>query len=282
MRRGILLAVLAVALLAGCSSLPRESGFQVRTAEPTGRQEPWQNRAIHRDVFDPAGVALAYVRLPQPIPAKWKKEFVDPDRTYEVQDGRRKVPTPLIREVFRAVVIYGPGETQVYDAVVDRDVKGFMVLIPLADAQRIQGKPLYILSSDGKWGMTVLGKLVEFDKGFAPNRLPAGFFAEHPSTVTQVIRLNPIDNEHARQALEGVAAAFPVRFFLRDQGGAYVGTADIATVLAEFTSVEGVPDRLISCTSLKLGPGSASALPLIGAVYGIQAGIALAKEDCKK
>lgn len=280
--RSYLLAGLALAFLAGCSSLPRDSGYEVRTVQAEGRQEPWQNRSLSREVFTAEGVAAVYVKLPQPLPVKWSKEFVDPDRTYEVREGNRKVRRPLVREVFRAAALYGPGQTVIYDAVVDRRVQGFTVFIPLSDMERIRGRSLLILSSDGKWGMTTKGQLVEFEKGFAPDRLPPGFFAEHPSLVTQVIRLDPIENEHARQALDGVAAAFPVRFFLRDKGGAYVGTTDIATVLAEFTSVEGVPDRLISCTSLKLGPGSASALPLVGAFYGIQAGIALAKEDCKK
>ncbi len=280
--RSYLLAGLALAFLAGCSSLPRDSGYEVRTVQAEGRQEPWQNRSLSREVFTAEGVAAVYVKLPQPLPVKWSKEFVDPDRTYEVREGNRKIRRPLVREVFRAAALYGPGQTVIYDAVVDRRVQGFTVFIPLSDMERIRGRSLLILSSDGKWGMTTKGQLVEFEKGFAPDRLPTRFFAEHPSLVTQVIRLDPIENEHARQALDGVAAAFPVRFFLRDKGGAYVGTTDIATVLAEFTSVEGVPDRLISCTSLKLGPGSASALPLVGAFYGIQAGIALAKEDCKK
>lgn len=277
-----LLAGLALAFLAGCSSLPRDSGFEVKTVQAEGRQEPWQNRSLNREAFTAEGVAAVYVKLPQPVPTKWLKEFVDTDRTYEVKEGVRKVRKPLVREVFRAAVLYGPGQTVIYDAVIDRRVQGFTVFIPLVDAERVRGKPLLILSSDGKWGMTARGTLVEFEKGFAPERLPAGFFTDHPSTVTQVIRLNPVDNEHARQALDGVAAAFPIRFFLRDKGGAYVGTTDIATVLAEFTSVDGVPDRLISCTGLKLGPGSASALPIVAAVYGVQAGIALAKEDCKK
>jgi len=275
------LLALALALLAGCSSLPRDSGYEVRTVQAEGRQEPWQNRSLSREVFSPEGVAAVFIKLPQPIPMKWSKEFVDTARTYEVMGGgRKKFRKPLVREVFRAAVIYGPRQTAIYDAVIDRRVQGFTVFIPLVDAERVRGKPLLILSSDGKWGMTVLGKLVEFEKGFAPDRLPAGFFTEHPSTVTQVVRLNPVDNEHARQALEGVVAAFPVRFFLRDQGGAYVGTADIATVLAEFTSVEGASDRLISCTSLTLGSGSAAALPAVAGMYAIQAGLALAKDDC--
>lgn len=278
----ILLASLALAFLAGCSSLPRESGYEVKTVEAEGRQEPWQNRAIRRDPFSPGGVAVVYVKLPQPLPKQWKDEFVDSARTYEVKEGSRTVRKPLVREVFRAVAFYGPGETATYDAVVDPKAQGLTVFVPLTDAERIRGKSLLILSSDGKWGMTTLGRLVDFEKGFAPDRLPAGFFQTNSSTVTQVIRLNPIENEHDRRTLEGVAAAFPVRFSLRDKFSAYVGTSDIATVLAEFTSVEGVPDRLISCTSLKLGPGSASALPVVAALYGVQAAVALAKDDCLK
>ncbi|MFZ1626492.1 MAG: hypothetical protein WAT81_01645 [Candidatus Moraniibacteriota bacterium] len=278
----VVLASLALAFLAGCSSLPRESGFDVRTVKAEGRQEPWQNRAINREAFSPEGVAAVYVKLPQPLPKQWKEEFVDLARTYEVKAGPRKAQKPLERVVFRAIALYGPGETGTYDAVLDRKAQGFTVFVPLVDAERIRGKSLFILSSDGKWGMTVLGTLVEFEKGFAPDRLPPGFLTTHPSTVTQVIRLNPIENEHARLALDGVATAFPVRFSLRDKAGAYVGTPDIVTVLAEFTSVEDIGDRLISCTSLKLGPGSFSALPIVAAFYGIQAGVALAKEDCKK
>ncbi len=283
MRRKILLAAsMALTFLAGCSSLPRESGYEVRTVQAEGRQEPWQNRAIRREVFSPGGVAVVYVRLPQPIPDRWKKEFVDPARTYEVRDGQRKVRKPLFREVFRAIAFMDAGETQTYDAVLDREVRGFSVFVPLTDAERIRGKSLLILSSDGKWGMTVLGVLVEFEKGLAPDRLPIGFFTTHPSTVTQVIRLDPIDNEHARLALDGVAAAFPVQFSLRDKNGSYVGKSDIATVLAEFTSVDGVADRLISCTSLKLGLESASALPIVATLYSYQAVRAVVKEDCLK
>lgn len=274
----ILLAGLALAFLAGCSSLPRESGFEVRTAEPMGRQEPWQNRAIRRAVFSQAGVALVYVRLPQPLPERWKKEFVDPARTYLVPDGRRKVPTPLIREVFRAVAVYDHGETQVYDAIVDRDVKGFMVLVPTQDAARIEGKHLYILSSDGKWGMTTRGVQVEFDPGFAPERVPAGT----DSPVTQVIRLDPAANEHAFKVLDQVVRAFPLPFWLRGRSEGYLGKADVVTVLAEFTSVEDAADRLLSCTSLKLGPATAGALPIVGVLYGYQAVRALSKEDCLK
>ena len=275
--RFVSLALMSImVVLTGCSSLPRNSGFEVKQVEAIGRQEPWQNRSIRREVFAPEGVALVYVKLPEPIPEKWKKEFVDPNRTYEVQEGRRKVPTLLVREVFRAVALYGPGETKVYDAIVDRDAKGFMVLVPYDDRERIRGKSLYILSSDGKWGMTSQSDMVEFVKGFTPDRIPL----EPRSPVTQVIHLDPFANEHALRVLDRLTRSFPKPFWLRGREGAYLGKGDIVTVLTEFTSVEGTPDRLISCTSLKLGPGTASALPLVAALYSYQAISALSKEDC--
>ncbi len=190
--RKVLLAA-SLAFLVGCSSLPRESGYEVRSVQATERQEPWQNRAIHLAPFSPAGVAVVYVKLPQPLPEKWKKEFVDSARTYQVSDGPRKVRKPLVREVFRAIAFVGVGETRTYDAVVDREVRGFSVFVPLNEAESVRGQSLLILSSDGNWGMTVHGVLVEFERGFAPDRLPAGFFTAHPSTVAQVIRLDPVE-----------------------------------------------------------------------------------------
>lgn len=278
----VLLAGLALAVLAGCSSLPRDSGYEVKTVEATGRQEPWQNRAINRAALARDGVAAVYIRLPASHLGKWKKEFVDTTRTYLVQAGSRKFQKPLERVVFRAVAIYGPGESQVYDAIIDSKAQAFTVLVPLIDAERLAGRPLIILSSDGRWGMTTKGELVEFEKGFAPDRLPAEFFRDHPSTVTQVIRLDPIADEHARIVLDSLTRSFPQPFWLRGKNGSYLGKEDIEIVAAEFTSVDGVADRIISCTSLKLGPGSAAAAPLIAVLYGYQAVNALSKEDCKK
>ncbi len=280
--RFVSLALMSVlTVLVGCSSLPQDSGYRVRTVEPIGRQEPWQNRAINRDAFSPEGLAVVYVGLPQPVPERWQKEFLDPARVYKVRSGSRDVPKPLIREVFRAVALVGPGEIRTYDAVIDQKQKvgGFSVLVPIAEADRVRGKPLYILSSGGKWGMTTRGAFVEFEQGFAPAQLTPEFIRDHPSLVAQVIRLNPA-NEHARITLDRLIHSFPQPFWLRGRDGSYLGKPDVVTVLTEFTSVEGVPDRLISCTNLKVGPSSAAAAPLIAVLYGYQAALALGKEDC--
>lgn len=271
---------LALMVLTGCASLPQDSGFEVQAVKPMGRQDPYQNRTINRAPFSPEGVALIYVRLPQPIPSYWKQELVDTARVYETSEAGRKVRRPLVREVFRAVVV-GNGATQTYDAVVDGDdrgIRGLMVFAPLAEADQLLGQSLLILSSDGKWGMTTLGVRVEFERGFTPDQLgtvPA-------SRITQVIRLEPKRDEYARRVLETIARAFPKPFWLRGRDEAYLGKNDVVDVLAEFTSVEGVADRLLSCTSLKLGPATAAALPLVAALYVLQAGRAFAVDDCLK
>lgn len=280
MRLATWMISLALMVLTGCASISRDSGFEVQTVRPMGRQEPWQNRTINRAPFSPEGVALIYVRLPQPLPSYWKQELVDTDRVYETSEAGRKVRRPLFREVFRAVVD-GNGATQTYDAVIDGDdrgIRGFMVFAPLTEADRLLGQSLLILSSDGRWGMTTLGVRVEFEKGFTSDQLGTA----PPSRITQVIRLGPKRDEYAYQLLVRLVNAFPKPFWLRGRNEAYLGKADVVDVLAEFTSVEGVADKLLSCTSLKLGPATAAALPLVATIYGIQAGRALAVDDCLK
>lgn len=280
MKLTTVLAGLALAYsLAGCSSLPH-SGFEVRTVEATGRQEPWQNRAVNLAPFSSEGVALIYVALPQPVPNYWRQEFVDPARVYEVNEAGRKASRALVREVFRAVVV-GDGSAKTYDAVYDSRRGAFLVFAPLAEADRLSGRSLYILSSDGAWAMTVLGKRVMFDRGFALEQLTPAFLSINQSTITQVVRLE-VANEHARSFLDGLVQAFPVSFSLRGRLDQYRGKSDIATVLAQFTAVEGAADKLLSCTSVKLGPGTAAVWPLVATLYGIQVGTALAKDDCFK
>ncbi len=272
---------LVIALLTGCSSLPHDSGFEVRTVEPMGRQDPWQNRAINLAPFTPKGVAVLYVRLPQPIPSFWRQEFIDSARVYETIEAGRKVRRPLVREVFRAIVI-GNGVTQTHDAVVDREGRGFLVFAPLTAADAFPGQSLLILSSDGKWGMTSLGERVEFPSGFDPRAVPRDFFVQHRSPITQVIRLEPEKDEYARRILDGLAQSFPKLFWLRGKDESYAGKPDVADVLAQFTSLEGAADKLLTCTSLKAGPATAAALPLVATLYGIQAVRALSVDDCLK
>lgn len=278
----VLLAGFALAVLAGCSSLPRDSGYEVRTVEATGRQEPWQNMSINFGPFKPEGVTVVYVKLPQPLPQHWKEEFVDNARTYEVRVGQRRLRKPVVREVFRAVVVGSSGKVQTYDAVVDEQLRGLSVYVPVDKVEVVRGQSLLILSSDGKWGMTIRGEKVEFKKGFAPDQLPAEFFRNHPSTVMQVIRLNPNTDEFARAMLDDLVRRFPKPFSVDGRPDEYLGKTDVSIVFSEFTSLEGIPDQLISCTSLKLVPGSTALLPITSVLYGYQAVRALSMEDCKK
>jgi hypothetical protein len=130
--------------------------------------------------------------------------------------------------------------------------------------------------------MTSLGERVEFPSGFDPKALPKDFFVRRPSPITQVIRLEPEKDEYARRVLDGLAQSFPKLFWLRGKDESYAGKPDVADVLAQFTSLEGVADKLLTCTSLKAGPATAAALPLVATLYGIQAVRALSVDDCLK
>lgn len=277
----ILSCVLVV--LTGCASLPHDSGLEVRQVKPIGRQEPWQNRTIRRDAFSPDGVAIMYIRFPEPLPSYWQQELVDTARVYEVIEGDRKIPRTLEREVFRAGLIAENGAIQIYDAMVDRDGKGLIVLIPLSEVPNLPGKHPLILSSDGKWAMTSLGKRVVFPSGFDPKALPKDFFEVNRSPLLQVVKLNPMTNEHARVALFDQLAAWGYPFHWRDLNGRFLAQsrADLDGVLT-FTSLDGVTDRLISCTGVKVDPLFLKMLPWVGAFYAYQVGSALIKEDCLK
>lgn len=277
-----ILSVLLMAL-GGCASFRQDSGLNVRTVEATGRQEPWQNRVLNRDAFSPEGVAMMYFRFPEPLPSYWQQELVDTARVYQVVEEDRKIPRPLVREVFRAVLIAGDRTIQLRDALVDRDGKGLIVLIPLIDVPKLPGKYPLILSSDGKWGMTSLGKRVEFPSGFDPKALPKDFFEVNRSPLLQVVKLNPTTNEHARQAVLDMLAAWEYPFHWRDQEGRYLAQsrADLDGVLV-FTSLEGVFDRIISCTGVKVDFTIIKTLPWVALQYGYQVGRAFIKEDCLK
>jgi hypothetical protein len=282
MKRLVMIAgVLAV--LAGCSTLPRDSGYEVRSIEPAGRQEPWQNKVVRADPAYRDGLSIAYVKLPIPLPERWRSEFTDPARKYWVESGGSKVRRTLERVVWRANLYHGTTYVKTYDAV--RYLEGGLtVLVPTAEAALVRGHSLLILSSDGRWGMTTLGAFVEFIDGVQPDRLPEDFFRRHSSPVRQLVDLHPEENEHAREVLVGLNRLFPQPFRLRGKDAVYAGQRDALAVLGQFTSLEGTADRIISCTDFKIGAETfhPAALPIVGTIYGIQAAIALSKRDCLK
>lgn len=110
----------ALAVLSGCASLPQDAGFRVTEKSAASvRQEPWQNIAFRTDAFDRAGVAVAPVALPTPVPSAWQEDFIDPARPIQVKQYGRQESRPLQRVVFRAATYVGEAFKGLYDAVVN-------------------------------------------------------------------------------------------------------------------------------------------------------------------
>lgn len=268
--------LLVFVLLSGCASLEQKSGFNIEPKAPIGRQEPWHNLALVGDVSKTEAVSVAYIPLPEPLPQKWKEEFVDADRVYTIDlpDGK-KARKPLEKVVFRALLYRNERFVEMFDAVLNPSLTGFFVLFPPAGAEYV-GNNLIIVPSDASWLMTAQGEIVAMPSGRSFMELPQGFFVDHPSGLKQVIGMQRSDPA-GKRLFADMERLFPKR--LTVHGVRYSGRPDTKVVAAEFTKVDNLVDRFISCGSLTVAPGMVT----IGlAVSSIRNLYAISKDDCYK
>src|SRR3972149_1416446 len=100
----VISAVFVFALLSGCASISRSTGFTLREREGNfGVQEPWHNLVLKGDMSAVKEITVAYVPLPIPRPWQWWRDI-------DVRSG-------LKRRVFRAIVYRGESFAGVFDAV---------------------------------------------------------------------------------------------------------------------------------------------------------------------
>lgn len=267
-------AVLAGIALSGCAGIQESAGYNVTPKAFEGRQEPWHNLTLVGDVYATKTVSVAFVALPEPLPEEWKKEFVDTSRVYVVDlpEGK-KARKPLERVVFRAILYHDEHFLEMFDAVLNPEMTGFFVLMP-PNAAPYVGENLVILSSDALRLMTVRGEMVSMARGQSLKELPQGFFEDHPSRLTRVASLDRSDPTGER-VFADIEDLFPR--LLDVQGVRYSGRPDTQVVAAQFTKVDTVADRFISCGSMTISPG----LVTVGlAVSGIRSLYAISKEDC--
>lgn len=276
--------VAVLALLSGCASLPRDTAFEVQEKSvEVSRQEPWQNRAINRSALTTAGVAVQIVKLPEPAPRAWLEDVVDPARVYTVSEGDTKTKKILVREVFRAVYYRDEMAVGIFDAVFNPAATHFTILVAIEKMEALQGTQVVIVTSDGRRVLTTQGKTVEFPKGVSLSRLPTGFFRDYPSPTGDFIPMLGWE-KYGQAFLRELTSRFSLPFVIR--GERYLGLPDVVEVLARFTGLNTAADKLISCTSLKLGPediaGGAHTLPVKAVIYAGQAVYAMSREDCLK
>lgn len=225
------------ALLSGCATMGRITGFSPQTRESFDVQEPWHNLVLRENVAEVKAVAVAYVPLPQPVPQRWQGEF-------------RYTRTGMLlqRWVFRALVYRGESFTGIFDAVLNKQRTGFFVLLPLDNnGSAYVGNNIVILSSNAKWLMTTSGKLVDLPAEQSLMELPSGFFREHPSVLTQVVEMHRSDPA-GKKFLADLEEMFLQKLVFRVKK--YSGRGNAQFVFNVLTSEKYVVDRLISCGSL--------------------------------
>lgn len=280
----VVFAVAVLAVLSGCASLPRDTAFEVQEkSTDVSRQEPWQNRAINRTALTTAGVAVQIVKLPEPAPKAWFEDVVDPARVYTLSDGDVKTKKILVREVFRAVFYRDETAVGFSDAVLNPSATHFTILVPIDKMEVFRGTQVVVVTSDGRHVLTTRGKTVELPKGQSLSRLPAGFFRDYPSPTGEFVPMLGWE-KYGQAFLTELLDRFSLPFVIR--GERYLGLPDVVEVLARFTGLNTAADKLLSCTSLKLGPedlaGGAHTLPVKVVIYAGQAMYALSREDCLK
>lgn len=274
--------VAALAVLSGCASLPRDTAFEVQEKSvDVSRQEPWQNRAINRSLLTTAGVAVQIVKLPEPAPKAWLKDVIDPARVYTVSEGDVKTKKVLVREVFRAVFYREEAAVGFYDAVLNPAATHFTILVPIDKMEALLGTQVVVATSDGRHVLTTRGKTIELPKEQSLSRLPAGFFRDYPSPSGDFVPMLGWE-KYGQAFLTELLNRFSLPFVIR--GERYLGLPDVVEVLARFTGLNSAADKLLSCTSLKLGPedfaGGTHTLPVKAVIYVGQAMYALSREDC--
>lgn len=247
---GLFVMSVVFALLSGCATMGRITGFSPQVRESFDVQEPWQNLVVRGYVSEMHEIASTYIPLPQPLPRKLEKEFV-----YVRRAGEEK--RSLERWSFRTLFYREESFIGMYDAVLDPSRKGFRLLLPLngngkQSIFRYVGSDLHlvILSSNSSWIMTTKGEIVDLPKDVSLMELPAGFFKKHPSRMPEVIivRRNNLSAENFFSGEDGLENRFPRQLVFH--GKKYSGRWDAQSKYNEFTSEKHVLDRLTSCGSL--------------------------------
>lgn len=279
MRRVLLIPLFLLAILSGCAGLEQKAGFIVSPKEPIGRQEPWHTMTLKGDISKVQALSVAYVALPDPVPQYWSEEFVDTHRVYEVTLGtengkQKKALKPLEKVVFRALRYTDGGEfIEMFDAVLNPSLSGFFVLFPHSEQDYV-GSNLVIVPLDASWLMTVRGEQVVLP---VSKTLPVGFFQQHPSRITQVVRMDRNDPNGQAFFSELEKLFAPGRFVIN--GVVYSGRPDTKIVASRFTKVDNIFDRLVSCGTVPLSPGMITISLVVAAVHNVRAA---AKDDCMK
>ncbi|MGK2848910.1 MAG: hypothetical protein ACSLEX_02470 [Minisyncoccota bacterium] len=271
MRTSLLMLIVLCVFLSGCTTtMGTQSGFSVQPKESIARQEPWHTMVITGNVSILDGVDVAYVSLPDPLPSYWRDEVVDTKRTYikTFEDGK-KLRKPIEKLVFRALFYQNERLVGMADAIINPALTGFFILLP-ADMKPAK-QNMVIVSMDTSWMMTTMGEKITVP---ITKSLPSGFFQQHPSPLTQVVRMERKDPS-GKLFFDELESLFNQR--LRIGSMVYSGRPDTLLVLRNFTSAEHPVDRLVSCGTAPVTPGLVTITLALAAIQNVRT---VTSHDC--
>lgn len=249
----LLLAVLVAIALQGCATLSEKTGFVPNTDTLSARQEPWLANSIPGNIGEEFGYKVVPVMLPQPISNDWKRELVDPTRSYKVEVGGGKQEKPLERVVFRGMEYDPDGKlVATHPAVVNESASALFVLMPYGRETSLVNH-LYVASAMGRWLMTMSGVHIAIGDGENLTQLRDGLVKKFPSPLPAPVLIGRGD-EYGARFMEDLEKRFPWQFAVA--GKAYSGRPEgELRKIANFTREEDPFDCFVSRGSVKLSPG---------------------------
>lgn len=276
-RIAVPLLLAAVAALSGCATIKEVTGSNVQVQKDIvhKRQEPWHNLTLVGDIRKVMAYRVAYVAFPKPLPREWKEELFDKSRKYVVDLPDNKMLQKVLERVaFRALGYRDGRFVTMFDTILNPQATGLFVLLP--PGGEYEGLDLAIVSSDASWLMTTQGEIVPIAEEQGLEKLPPGFFSEHPSPLRQSVRMDRADRSGGKFFAD-LEALFPAH--LAVGGFKYSGRPDTRIVLGEFTRVDQPLDRVVSCGGLSV---SANMIPALLAVSAARNVYVAGKSDCFK
>lgn len=249
----LLFAMIVVMTLQGCATIAEKASFTPNTDTMSVRQEPWLANAIPGIIGEEFGYKVVPVMLPQPISNDWKRELVDPTRSYKVEVGGGKQEKPLERVVFRGMEYDPDGKlVATHPAVVNESATALFVLMPYGRETTTEHH-LYIASAMGRWLMTTTGVHITITEGESLMQLQDGLVKKFPSPLPAPVLIGRGD-EYGARFMEDLEKRFPWQFAVA--GKAYSGRPEVELrKIANFTREEDPFDCFVSRGSVKLSPG---------------------------
>jgi hypothetical protein len=240
------LALLMIATGATAGHAKSDESIKADQLEQCGaykRVAPWCAEALEVDTRQLQDTQIILVPFTAAVAEKWQKMHKEKRRGIaytEVNEEGETVKTgrPVLAAVMRVIAIPPSGKTDealLFQALVKPDMSGVTVFLP-ADGD-FQGWNLYVLSSEGKYALTLSGELFKVsgrhlnDGNLAPDtaRLPE-------SLVTSTLLLRRGDGSGAIEALE---AAFVDHHIVndRDLDGNIIRTRVYSGMAGTFTPI---------------------------------------------